>query len=185
MEKIKNLRKMISEIDTLLKQSVFSEYTWIDPKEIVVSQWVRVKCEFGCSDYGLGTCPPNTPSVADCREFFKEYKKAVLIRIIKEADKNNYPSDWSREITNELLALERKIFLRGKQKVFLLNQTCCSLCSECTGNRYDCKDKRRSRPSPEAFAVDVYQTVRNNGMELSVVKDNPAEIHRIAILLLE
>jgi predicted metal-binding protein len=59
------------------------------------------------------------------------------------------------------------------------------LCNDCSGNRLDCKDKRKFRPSPEAFAVDVYETVRNNGMEINVVNENPSEINRIAILLIE
>ena len=155
------------KIDNILKTNGFLDFKWINPKEIVVSQWVRVKCEFGCSDYGLGTCPPNTPSVQECRDFFNEYENGIIIRLTKSADKNNYPTGWSKEITNKLLDIERLIFLKGYQKAFLFNQTCCSLCNDCTGNRIDCKDKRRSRPSPESFAVDVYQTVRNNGMEIN------------------
>ena len=140
---------------------------------------------FGCGDYGLGACPPNTPSVEDCARFFREYESGLIIRLNKMADKNAYPSDWSREMTNKLLEIEREVFLSGYQKVFLLNQTCCSLCKECPGTRLDCKDKKNSRPSPESFAVDVYQTVRNAGMEIDVVSANPAEMNRIAILLVE
>ncbi|MCK5022266.1 MAG: DUF2284 domain-containing protein, partial [Candidatus Pacebacteria bacterium] len=167
----------------ILKTNGFLDFKWINPKEIVVSQWVRVKCEFGCSDYGLGTCPPNTPTVKDCRDFFNEYENGIIIRLTKTADKDKYPSDWSKEMTNKLLYIERQVFLKGYYKAFLFNQTCCSLCNDCTGNRLDCKDKKRSRPSPESFAVDVYQTVRNNGMEINVVSENPSEMNRIAILL--
>lgn len=173
------------KIDAMINNQGFVEYKWINPEEIVVAHWVRVKCIFGCSDYGLGTCPPNTPSVNECEKFFKEYKSGVIIRLSKFADKNVYPSDWSREMTNKLLKIEREIFLSGYQKVFLLNQTCCTLCKDCPGNRIDCKDKKNSRPSPESFAVDVYQTVRNVGLEINVVAENPAEMHRIAILLIE
>lgn len=172
-------------IESILSEQGFDDYKWIDPKQIVVAHWVRVKCTFGCSDYGLGTCPPNTPTVAECDRFFKEYEKALVIRISKFADKNAYPSDWSREMTNRLLKVERELFLSGFHKTFLLNQTCCSVCKECTGNRLTCKDKRNSRPSPESFAVDVYQTVRNAGMEINVVTKNPAEINRIALLMIE
>lgn len=172
-------------IESILQAQGFSDYQWIDPKEIVVAHWVRVKCTFGCGDYGLGTCPPNTPSVKDCDSFFKEYAHGLIIRLTIFADKNLYPADWSRAMTNRLLDTERAIFLRGFQKVFLLNQTCCSLCKDCSGNRINCIDKMRSRPSPESFAVDVYQTVRNAGLDINVVADNPAEIHRIAILLIE
>jgi predicted metal-binding protein len=177
---------MIKEkIESLLLKQGFPDYRWIDPKEVVVAHWVRVKCLFGCSDYGSGTCPPNTPSVNDCDSFFKEYESGLVIRLSKFADKSSYPNDWSGEMTNKLLEIEREIFLSGFQKVFLLNQTCCSLCKDCSGNRLDCKDKTKSRPSPESFAVDVYKTVRNIGLEINVVADTPAEINRIAILLIE
>jgi predicted metal-binding protein len=173
------------EIDPIIQRQGIPDYKWINPKEIIVAQWVRVKCIFGCSDYGLGTCPPHTPTVAECDRFFKEYDRGLIFRFSKFADKDNYPSDWSREMTDKLLALEKEIFLKGYQKTFLLNQTCCTLCKACSGNRIDCKDKVRSRPSPESFAVDVYRTVRNTGMEISVVSKSPAEMQRIAILLIE
>lgn len=173
------------KIESVVIKQGFSDYKWINPKEIVVAHWVRVKCTFGCSDYGLGTCPPNTPSVNDCDRFFKEYERGLIIKLNKFADKNSYPSDWSLEMTNKLLDIERELFLSGFQKVFLLNQSCCNLCKKCSGNRIDCKDKSKSRPSPESFAVDVYQTVRNAGLDINVVADNPAEINRIAILLVE
>jgi len=172
-------------ISNMLSEKGFIDYKWINPKEIIVAQWVRVKCEFGCSDYGLGTCPPNTPAVAECRTFFNEYNNGIIIRLTKKAEKDNYPSDWSKEMTNKLLEIERQVFLLGNQKAFLLNQTCCSICKDCSGNRLDCKDKAKSRPSPEGFAVDVYQTIRNCGMEINVVSNNTSEIHRIAILLID
>ena len=173
------------KIESALIGHGFTDYKWINPKEIVVAQWVRVKCTFGCSDYGLGACPPNTPSVNDCDRFFKEYETGLIIRLTKYTDKNAYPSDWSREMTNKLLDIERDVFLSGYQKAFLLNQTCCSLCKDCSGNRINCKDKTKSRPSPESFAVDVYQTVRNAGLDINVIATNPSEIHRIVILLIE
>lgn len=172
-------------IESLLINQGFTDFKWIDPKEIIVAQWVRVKCMFGCSDYGLGTCPPNTPSVTECDRFFKEYKNGIIIRLSKLADKDAYPSEWSREMTNKLLDIEREIFLSSYQKAFLLNQTCCSICKDCTGTRLNCKDKIHARPSPESFAVDVYQTVKNAGLDINVIAENPAEIHRIAILLIE
>jgi len=177
--------KSKAEIESIVTKHGFSDYKWINPKEIVVAHWVRVKCTFGCADYGLGTCPPNTPPVNDCDRFFKEYESGLIIRLTKYADKNAYPSDWSGEMTNKLLDIERELFISGYQKAFLLNQTCCSLCKDCSGNRINCKDKKNSRPSPESFAVDVYQTVRNAGLNINVIADSPAEINRIAILLIE
>ena len=172
-------------IEAIINKEEFADYCWIDPKGIIVAQWVRVKCTFGCSDYGLATCPPNTPSVSECAQLFSEYNNAILVRLTKMADKNNYPSEWSKKMTNSLLNIEKQIFKTGNQKAFLLNQTCCGICKNCVGNRIDCIDKTNARPSPEAFAVDVYQTVRNAGMEINVIADNPFEINRYAIILVD
>jgi predicted metal-binding protein len=176
---------MKDKIESFLLKQGFSDYKWINPKDIVVANWVRVKCTFGCGDYGLGTCPPYTPSVNDCDKFFKEYVSGLIIRINKFADKNSYPSEWARETAIKLLDIEREIFLSGFQKVFLLNHSCCNICRKCIGNRIDCSDKMKSRPSPESFAVDVFQTAKNAGLEIKVVADNPAEMNKIAILLIE
>jgi predicted metal-binding protein len=173
------------EVEFILEKQGFSNYRWIKPDDIIVANWVRIKCTFGCGDYGLGTCPPNTPSVEDCRNFFREYEKALIVVLNKFADKDAYPSEWSKEMTTKLLHIEREVFLMGFPKVFLLNQTCCSLCKDCPGSRIECKDKKNSRPSPESFAVDVYQTVRNAGINIHVIAENPAEINRIALLMIE
>lgn len=174
-----------NQIKPLIAASGFNDYRIIDAKIIEVAQWVRVKCTFGCSDYGLATCPPNTPTVDECKQFFSEYNKAALIRLNVFADKDHYPSEWSKEMTNQLLNLEKRIFLSAYPKAFLFNQTCCGICKECIGTRLNCIDKSRSRPSPEAFAVDVYQTVRNAGMEINVISENPSEINRYALLMIE
>ena len=178
MEQTENIEKILVSRD-------LPDFAWINPKDIAVAQWVRVKCTFGCADYGLGTCPPNTPSVEECGRFFSEYESAVIVKLSVQAEKSAYPSKWSREMTDKLLGAERDIFLLNNPKTFLLNQTCCTLCGNCSGDRKGCTDKARSRPSPESFAVDVYQTVRNAGMEINVITGSPSVINRIAILLID
>ena len=173
------------KIESILKSQGLSEYKWIDPKEIVVANWVRMKCTFGCNGYGGGACPPNVPSVKDCKDFFMEYEKGLILKFNITADKNEYPTDLSNEIAKKLLATEREIFLSGFQKTFLLGQSGCSFCNDCSNNRIDCIDKLNARPKPESFAVDVYKTARNIGYEINVIAESQAEITRIAILLIE
>jgi predicted metal-binding protein len=67
-------------LETLFSDHYFSDFKWIDPKEIVVAQWVRMKCLFGCSEYGQNaSCPPNVPSVLECRQFFSEYNESLCL----------------------------------------------------------------------------------------------------------
>ena len=68
------------KIEELFFKHGFNDFKWINPKDqIVVSQWVRMKCIFGCLGYGQNaSCPPNTLSVTDCEKFFHEYSIVLL-----------------------------------------------------------------------------------------------------------
>ena len=75
-------------LESLFENNGYSDYKWMDPKEIVVANWVRMKCKFGCNEYGqCAVCPPNMPSIEECKEFFNEYSTAVVFRFPKKVDK--------------------------------------------------------------------------------------------------
>jgi predicted metal-binding protein len=172
-------------IEKVISQFGIQDYKWIDPKDIIVAQWVRMKCVYGCDDYGRACCPPNTPSVDECREFFNEYTSAIVIHFHFDAEKGNYPKKYSHEMYNNLLDIERDVFLSGFHKAFMFNQNCCTLCKECVKRKEDCLYPEKSRPSPEAFAVDVFGTARNLGLPISVVTEPHQKIDRFAILMIE
>ena len=53
-----------NNLDAIIQEQGYTDYKWVDPQKFVVSQWVRMKCKFGCGEYGRGgACPPQTPSV--------------------------------------------------------------------------------------------------------------------------
>ena len=37
-------------LDALIRKQGYRDYKWMDPGQIVVSQWVRMKCMFGCRE---------------------------------------------------------------------------------------------------------------------------------------
>lgn len=173
-------------LETLFEKNGFFDYRWIDPTAIVVSQWVRMKCVFGCPDYGKAACcPPNTPSVAECERFFREYKQAAIFHFEKAVDKPEDRHDWSRGINGRLLDLEKEVFLSGFVKTFLLPMDSCGVCSSCVGTRSGCKDPKRARPSPDAMAVDVYATILRAGYPIEVLADYKKTMNRYAFLLIE
>jgi len=91
------------------------------PKKIAVSQWVRMKCMYGCKDYGrVASCPPNVPSVSECRQFFDEYKTASMFHFEKKLDNSEDRRPLGRQVNQGLLDLEREVFLSGYHKTFLL-----------------------------------------------------------------
>jgi predicted metal-binding protein len=176
----------IKQLNDILFGHGFTDFKLMDTKDTIVSQWVRLKCMFGCSHYGKnGCCPPYVPSVTECREFFSEYKTAVLVRLEKAMNKPEERFAWSREMNMQLLKVERDVFLAGWHKSFLLFMDECRLCSKCAESKLDCKNPRDARPSIESFAVDVFATVRKQGFPIKVLKDYDENMNRYAILMLE
>jgi predicted metal-binding protein len=164
----------------------FSDYRWIDPAEIVVAQWVRMKCQFGCDSYGRNaSCPPNTPSVADCRTFFQEYRLGTVFHFAKNFAEPEERHDWSRDVNRSLIELERRVFIAGYPRAFLLFMDNCKLCRECANTRASCRNKKLARPSPEGMGVDVFSTVAKYGYPLEVLDDYDREMNRYAFLLIE
>ena len=171
-------------VDQILQSHGYADYRWIDPQKIVVAQWVRMKCLFGCGEYGHGACcPPNTPSVAECERFFKEYTHALILHFAGRMDQPEDRHAWSAKINARLSKLERAVFLAGHERVFMLFMDSCNLCKQCTGERRTCEHPRMARPAPEAMAVDVYTTVRRFGFEINVRTDYDQTMDRFAFLM--
>ena len=173
-------------LDALLVENGYRDYKWIDAHDIVVAQWVRMKCMFGCSEYGRGaSCPPNTPSVAECERFFQEYSHALILHFQGKVEKPEDRHAWSAKINVNLAKLERAVFLAGYERAFCLFMDSCNLCRECTGNRRTCKEPSLSRPGPEAMAVDVYTTVRRFGFPIEVKTRYDQTMDRYAFLMVQ
>jgi predicted metal-binding protein len=175
-----------TQVEAILARHGYTDFKWIDPKSIVVAQWVRMKCMFGCSEYGQNACcPPNTPPVSECRKFFDEYGSAVILHFEKTVDKPEDRGAWTKQVNSKLLEVEREVFLSGYQKTFLLFMDSCGLCVDCAARREDCKNQSSARPTPEAMAVDVFATARQFGYPIEVLSDYAQAMNRYAFLLIE
>lgn len=145
-----------------------------------------MKCMFGCVEYGrIACCPPNTPSVDECKTFFGDYSVGVVFHFEKKVEKPEERHEWAKGINERLINLEREVFLAGKSKAFILFMDSCSLCKNCTAERLKCGRKRSARPSPEAMAVDVFSTVKQIGYPIKVLRDYSQTMNRYAFLLVE
>ena len=174
------------ELESLFLKHGYTDFKWIEPKDIVVAQWVRLKCTFGCGEYGRNAaCPPNVPSVEECRQFFIEYTTAAAFHFQATLKDPEDRHEWSKQINQGLLELEREVFLGGYYRAFLLFMDSCGLCKKCTGVREKCKDPELARPTPEAMAVDVYATVRRYAFPIQVLKDYAETMNRYAFLMVE
>lgn len=174
------------ELEAIFLKRGFSDYRWLDPRRIVVAQWTRLKCMYGCEEYGrTASCPPYVPSVAECERFFREYRRAVAFHFTKKVTRPEDRFAWTRRINLQLLKLEREVFLSGHEKAFLLFLDSCNICSECSGTRETCLKPRQSRPTPEAMAVDVFSTVRPLGYPIEVLARTDQIMNRYAFLMID
>jgi len=171
-------------VAAILADRGFADHRWIDPKEIAVAEWVRMKCRFGCDGYGKGACcPPNVPSVAECRAFFAEYALGAVIHFETRCADHAERRKWSNGKIRELVALERELFLAGYERAFALVFATCHLCAKCAPTRAECALPALARPTPEAFAVDVFSTVRGIGYPIEVTRSLDDLQNRYAFLL--
>ena len=176
----------IESLESVFRLHGLTDFKWIQPKAIVVAQWVRMKCRYGCPQYGrIASCPPNTPTVEECRRFFDDYRTAVVFHFQKTAPDSDVRRAWSAKTNIGLSTLERDVFLAGYHKAFVLFMDSCHICAECPPSRADCKEAKLSRPSPEGMAVDVYTTVRQLGYPIKVLTDPSQEMNRYAFLMVE
>jgi len=173
-------------LEALFRESGFTDFRWLDPAGIVVAEWVRMKCLYGCREYGRNAaCPPNAPPVDACARFFREYRRAVVFHFAKTLDRPEDRHPWSRKLSLDLLKLEHAVFKAGFVKAFLIFFDSCGICLECTGDRTTCKEPKLARPTADALAVDVFSTVRKLGYPIEVLSGYDQEMNRYAFLLID
>lgn len=176
----------LKALQALFAEHGFTDYRWLDPAEVVVAEWVRMKCLYGCREYGRNAaCPPNAPPVDACARFFREYKRAAVFHFAKTVERPEDRHPWSRKLSLELLKLENEVFKAGYVKAFLIFFDSCGICLECAESRTACKEPKLSRPTADALAVDVYSTVRKLGYPIEVLSDYGQEMNRYAFLLID
>jgi len=176
----------MKKIEKIAREQGFPDFKWINPKQVITGQWVRMKCMYGCKSYGKrGCCPPEVPSVADCREFFDDYRWGLFIHVAPRLEKPEDRFPWGAEMTRKASALEREIFLADFPKAFAFPPAPCRVCESCSGTKKDCRLPMIARPALEAFGVDVYGTARRFGYSIHVVRNYDGQMDRFGLLLVE
>lgn len=174
------------KLEKVFRNHGFDDFRWINTRDIVVAQWTRFRCQFGCPNYGRNaTCPPNLPSIDECRKMIGEYNQAAVFHLEKGLEGPEDRKPWNKEMMSKLVALEREVFLSGYYKTFLISFNACGFCETCAGNRLDCKNPRMVRPAADAMGIDVFATVRGLGYHIEVLKDYKDVMNRYAFLLVE
>ncbi len=155
----------------------------IDPNTVVVGNWVRLKCQYGCGGYGnCLTCPPYAPPPEYTHGMLNGYSKALLMQAA-DIDLHREPGAVAK-LRRLVTSLERELFLDGYYKAFAMASGPCELCRSCDTAK-PCRHPYQARPSMEACGIDVYQTARNNGFTLEVVRSGDSLCSFMSLILIE
>ncbi len=155
----------------------------INPKEVVVEEWVRLKCQYGCDAYGTRlTCPPYSPRPETTRNMLRFYSSALLMIFDLAVDENE--KQRRKEIRKQIAEFERELFLSGHYKAFALVMGPCNFCVPCDITQ-PCKFQHLARPSMEACGIDVFRTVRKAGFDLEVAQTLDSPCRYCALILLD
>jgi len=145
----------------------------VSPRDVVTASWVRWKCQFGCDGYNSSLmCPPHSPMSEQTRRMLDEYSQAILFE--------GPPG----EVKQIAVALEREVFLAGHYKALGLGSGPCGLCPTCAFAE-GCRHAYKARPSMEACGIDVYATVRRQGLTIDVVRTRDDPQHYFGLVLIK
>ena len=146
----------------------------VDSSSVVTAEWVRFKCRYGCPGYG-GTlmCPPHSPTPGETAEVISSYNRAILVH-----------SDDHRLIDKIMVKLESELYLDGYYRAFAMGSGPCRLCKTCSFED-GCKKPYLARPAMEACGIDVFQTARNNGFDIDVVREKDDVADYFGLVLVE
>jgi predicted metal-binding protein len=186
-------------------QDIHKDIRLISTDMVVVSEWVRFKCRYGCPSFGRTlSCPPFSPTPEETRRLLAEYRTAVLVHAQTSPDAG-YTTEQHRRHVKECRArlhmatieMERAAFLQGYYKAFAMGATPCSLCEDCVVKErsevskinglstLDCRHKDIMRPPMDAFGIDMFQTARNAGYSIKVLKSYSDVADLYSMVLIE
>lgn len=155
---------------------------FILPDQVVVAEWVRFKCQYGCGGYAAHlTCPPHSPTPDRTTRLLSEYHQAVLLRVEGVGPDEEVKR---RKLNQAAVALERELFLAGYYRAWAMSSGPCLYCEDCAVNSA-CRFPELARPSMEACGIDVYATVRQAGWEIEVVPTTESSYRFFALVLVE
>ena len=150
-----------------------SEAKIILASSIKTASWTRLRCQYGCPNYGTNLCcPPYSPTAEETQKALNEYNYALLVKFKTIGD-----------VKKSIQEIEKALFLDGRYKAFSFKAGRCELCDKC--NLKTCVHAGQARPPMEAAGIDVYETVRRNGFNIEVLSNKETQGSYFGLVLIE
>jgi predicted metal-binding protein len=205
MKEKTKFKKFIKKFKDECKRRGVDFFKVIKPSDLIVREWVRNKCLFGCDELRW-YCPPFTKNPEETKKLLKEYKRALLIGF-----KNIITEDQQRKAQITIFELEKLCFLNGYYKAFGLFPGPCKLCKKCSVSLHlnkiikelttldnnlssitfqslhkkYCRRSKEARPSMEALGIDVFSTLKKLGKEINIIKHKDEDFLSFGLILIE
>ena len=160
---------------------------------VCVENRVTLKCRAGCVAYGKKlTCPPYVPTAGEFKDILNEYKYAMLVKFKSpvKADEETVCSiyknwfdpdtpedlknkadtfwndyfDYSRDVHNIMLELEKAAFNKGYTFALAFVNGSCRLCNVCNTKSGVCVHPNLARIPEHAVGINMKKTAEDAGM---------------------
>lgn len=176
----------------------------ISSRDVVVADWVRFKCRYGCKGFGKHlSCPPYGPTVEETRRMIGEYEWGLLLRFDgvpgrRDLRPEDIPEDFHpfyRDlivwVNDTVWRAEKTAFYDGFYKAFGFGAYPCIYCEHqhCVAEesegpvdeslRRKCRHLDLVRPTMEGAGIDVFATARKAGWEISTIPCQDLEYGKI------
>lgn len=152
----------------------FDDVLEITTDSVVVTEFAKNKCAFGCSSANLKHCQANEIPFEETGRLISRYTRAFLIK----------GTPGTGEFQRKILEAERLAFIGGFHKAFAFWSGPCHICPACDLDK-PCLNTKNRRPSMEGSGIDVFETVRNNGETLKTLASKNEFVKYYGLLLLE
>jgi predicted metal-binding protein len=167
-----------------------SSYRQIDPASVVIAEWVPLKCQFGCGGFNMSyACPPHAPSPAKTQAVVNGFRRALLYQFtIPQLTPDNRDAYLKlyRKIHRAMVDVESTLFKDGYHKAFVFQFGGCMICDDCTAPEgKPCRFRHLLRPCMESSGMDVFETVRANGIDLETLKVRGETRNQFCLMLVD
>jgi len=152
----------------------FDDVIEIATDSVVVTEFAKNKCAFGCSSANLKHCQANEIPFEETGRLLASYSRAFLIK----------GTPGTGDFQRKILEAERLAFTGGFHKAFAFWAGPCHICATCDLEKA-CLNTKNRRPSMEGSGIDVFETVRNNGETLKTLATKDEFIKYYGLLLLD
>ena len=169
----------VSQLAAKIRALGFRKAVPISPEDVHIPGWTKLRCRYGCENFGRALCPPHAPSCEETQALIRGCSKALLLE----------GEPPSRDFQLKVLKAEKEAFVSGFYKAFSYWAGPCAIClprEGCEPFEGRCKNPRDARPSMEAAGIDVFETARRAGLDPPGTLARQGEFVRyFALLLLE